>query len=105
VEGLVTVCCAGSCSTKDGYAIHIYTATEDMVDCCLCNADGDFLIVPQQGMCRRSGVVSDLLFFSNYVPAASNLAVASDIHEGRSIQVGARKNDSFALCYQRLRSC
>jgi homogentisate 1,2-dioxygenase len=50
VQGLVTVCCAGSASTKDGYAIHIYTATEDMKDCCLCNADGDFLIVPQQGV-------------------------------------------------------
>lgn len=49
IEGLVTVCCAGSCATKDGCAMHIYTCTQDMKDCCLCNADGDFLIVPQQG--------------------------------------------------------
>ena len=36
-------------ATKDGYAIHIYTASTSMHDSCLANADGDFLIVPQQG--------------------------------------------------------
>ena len=40
-----------SAARKEGYAIHIYTATESMVDSCLANADGDFLIVPQQGRC------------------------------------------------------
>ncbi|KAK2078603.1 hypothetical protein QBZ16_003443 [Prototheca wickerhamii] len=38
-----------SAATKDGYAIHWYTATKDMVDSCLTNADGELLIVPQQG--------------------------------------------------------
>ena len=49
VRGLFTICCAGSCAAKDGYAIHMYAATTSMEDCCLANADGDFLVVPQQG--------------------------------------------------------
>jgi homogentisate 1,2-dioxygenase len=49
VHGLFTICGAGSTGMKDGYAIHIYTASASMKDCCFTNADGDFLIVPQQG--------------------------------------------------------
>ena len=29
----------------------MYTANQSMDNCCLSNADGDFLIVPQQGPC------------------------------------------------------
>jgi homogentisate 1,2-dioxygenase len=54
VRGLFTLCCAGSAGTKEGYAIHVYTATASMQDCCLANADGDFLVVPQQGMLTES---------------------------------------------------
>ena len=49
IHGLQTMCCAGSPSMKDGYAVHVYAITADMHNCCLCNADGDFLIVPQHG--------------------------------------------------------
>lgn len=42
-----------SAAKKDGFAIHIYTATTSMGDSCLCNADGDFLIVPQLVSRRR----------------------------------------------------
>ncbi len=38
-----------SAATKNGFAIHIYTASCGMEDSCLANADGDMLIVPQQG--------------------------------------------------------
>ena len=38
-----------SAARKEGFAIHVYAATESMTDCCLANADGDFLIVPQKG--------------------------------------------------------
>ena len=34
---------------KEGFAIHIYAASVSMKNRCLANADGDFLIVPQQG--------------------------------------------------------
>ncbi|KAK9820068.1 hypothetical protein WJX72_005739 [[Myrmecia] bisecta] len=52
VRGLFTICGAGSPGKKDGYAIHVYTASASMDDCCLGNADGDMLIVPQQGGLR-----------------------------------------------------
>lgn len=52
VRGLFTICGAGSPATKDGYAIHVYAANSSMLDSCLSNADGDMLIVPQQGELR-----------------------------------------------------
>ena len=55
VRGLFTMCCAGNTSMKDGYAVHIYTASTSMKDCCLANADGDFLIVPQEGALSSLG--------------------------------------------------
>ena len=49
VRGLTTICGAGSAGKKDGFAIHVYTASVSMHNSCLANADGDMLIVPQQG--------------------------------------------------------
>jgi homogentisate 1,2-dioxygenase len=49
VRGLVTMCGAGSAEQKTGYAIHMYACSESMENCCLADADGDMLIVPQQG--------------------------------------------------------
>ncbi|XP_078429106.1 homogentisate 1,2-dioxygenase [Wolffia australiana] len=49
IDGLYTVCGAGSSFLRHGYAIHMYAANESMVDSAFCNADGDFLIVPQKG--------------------------------------------------------
>lgn len=49
VEGLHTVCGAGDPKVRNGIAIHVYTCNKSMGDKCLYNADGDFLIVPQQG--------------------------------------------------------
>ncbi|XP_072978863.1 homogentisate 1,2-dioxygenase [Typha angustifolia] len=49
VDGLYTVCGAGSSFLRHGYAIHMYAANKSMNGCAFCNADGDFLIVPQQG--------------------------------------------------------
>ena len=48
---LVSSPCAAprSAAQKDGYAIHVYACNSPMVDACLTNADGDMLIVPQQG--------------------------------------------------------
>lgn len=37
-------------ASKQGYAIHMYAASTSMKDCSFCNADGDFLIVPQLGL-------------------------------------------------------
>ena len=49
VEGLTTVGGAGSPSSKNGFATHMYVANASMDNKCFCNADGDFLIVPQTG--------------------------------------------------------
>ena len=49
IDGLFTVCGSGSSFMRHGYAIHMYTANKSMDKCAFCNADGDFLIVPQQG--------------------------------------------------------
>jgi hypothetical protein len=54
VRGLTTVCGAGSAGKKDGFAIHVYTASVSMDNSCLANADGDMLIVPQQGDARTA---------------------------------------------------
>ncbi|KAJ0989399.1 hypothetical protein J5N97_007755 [Dioscorea zingiberensis] len=48
VDGLYSVCGAGSSFLRHGFAIHMYTANKSM-DGAFCNADGDFLIVPQEG--------------------------------------------------------
>lgn len=40
-----------SAAAKTGFAIHVYAATASMADACLANADGEMLIVPQQGAC------------------------------------------------------
>ncbi|CAI9088739.1 OLC1v1023161C2 [Oldenlandia corymbosa var. corymbosa] len=49
IDGLYTVCGAGSSYLRHGFAIHMFTANKSMEKCALCNADGDFLIVPQKG--------------------------------------------------------
>lgn len=49
VDGLYTVCGAGSSFLRHGFAIHMYAANKSMDGSAFCNADGDFLIVPQQG--------------------------------------------------------
>lgn len=49
VQGLQTVCGAGSPSMKHGIAIHVYCCNANMENCAFYNSDGDLLIVPQQG--------------------------------------------------------
>lgn len=49
VEGIFTMAGNGSPEAQTGVAIHLYAANRDMTDRWFCNADGEFLIVPQQG--------------------------------------------------------
>ncbi|KAF9588131.1 hypothetical protein IFM89_007607 [Coptis chinensis] len=49
IDGLFTICGAGSSFLRHGYAIHMYTANKSMENSAFCNADGDFLVVPQKG--------------------------------------------------------
>ncbi|XP_063608769.1 homogentisate 1,2-dioxygenase-like [Penaeus indicus] len=50
VEGLRTVCGAGNATVRHGCIIHIYACNKSMGDSAFQNSDGDFLIVPQQGV-------------------------------------------------------
>lgn len=50
LEGLHTVCGAGDPKTRGGIAIHVYSCNASMTAQAHYNADGDYLIVPQQGI-------------------------------------------------------
>jgi homogentisate 1,2-dioxygenase len=49
IDGLKTLGSSGDPAQKTGLAIHIYTANSSMKNRSFYNADGDFLIVPQEG--------------------------------------------------------
>jgi len=48
IDGLFTISGAGSSFLRHGFAVHMYVANASMEGCAFSNADGDFLIVPQQ---------------------------------------------------------
>jgi homogentisate 1,2-dioxygenase len=52
VDGWVTMAGNGSPARQCGCAIHLYAANRDMADRYFYNADGELLIVPQQGRLR-----------------------------------------------------
>lgn len=52
LEGLRTVGGNGDASTHSGVAIHVYVANASMTDTFFYNADGELLIVPQEGALR-----------------------------------------------------
>src|SRR6195256_2177828 len=49
IDGLITMAGNGDTRTHSGVAIHIYVANVSMTDRFFFNADGEMLIVPQQG--------------------------------------------------------
>jgi homogentisate 1,2-dioxygenase len=49
VDGLVTICGNGAPADGSGMAAHLYLANRSMRDRAFFNADGEFLLVPQQG--------------------------------------------------------
>jgi homogentisate 1,2-dioxygenase len=54
VTGLRTVTTAGDAEAQSGMASHLLLANRSMKDEYFANADGELLIVPQQGGCRSS---------------------------------------------------
>jgi len=52
IAGLRTVCANGDAATRSGCAVHLYSANQSMSQRCFYNADGDLLIVPQDGGLR-----------------------------------------------------
>jgi homogentisate 1,2-dioxygenase len=60
IEGMQTITLAGDVAAQSGMAAHIYCATRSMQDEYFYNADGELLIVPQQGrlrLCTEFGVI------------------------------------------------
>jgi homogentisate 1,2-dioxygenase len=49
LDGLVTMCGAGSAASRKGYAFHLYAANRSMEHRAFYNADGDLLILPYDG--------------------------------------------------------
>jgi len=49
IDGLYTMCGGGDASARSGVGIHLYRANRSMAERVLVNADGEMLIVPQQG--------------------------------------------------------
>lgn len=49
VDSLTTIGTNGDAATRNGIGIHVYRATRPMTDRVFYNADGELLIVPQQG--------------------------------------------------------
>ena len=54
LTGLRTMTTAGDVNTQAGMAAHVYLATQSMMHDYFYNADGEMLIVPQQGRCASS---------------------------------------------------
>eukprot|EP00166_Cyanidium_caldarium_P005270 ctg_627.g308 len=50
VRGLLRVGESGSAAARDGLSVYSYVCNQSMRQCALYSADGDWLIVPQQGM-------------------------------------------------------
>ncbi|MEI6722548.1 MAG: homogentisate 1,2-dioxygenase, partial [Betaproteobacteria bacterium] len=49
IDGLATMAGSGDPASQTGIAVHVYRATRSMKDRCFVNADGEMMIVPQQG--------------------------------------------------------
>lgn len=49
VDGLCTMAGSGDATVRSGLAVHVYSCNKSMIDTCMYNSDGDFLVVPQQG--------------------------------------------------------
>ncbi len=52
IDGLITIAGNGDCAQQVGIGIHVYAANRSMQGRFFTNADGEFLIVPQQGQLR-----------------------------------------------------
>ncbi|KAJ5126580.1 hypothetical protein N7448_007359 [Penicillium atrosanguineum] len=49
IQGWKTISGHGDPASKEGLAVHIYTANSSMTNKSFCNNDGDLLIIPQEG--------------------------------------------------------
>jgi homogentisate 1,2-dioxygenase len=67
VDGLVTYAANGDVSAGSGIAIHLYAATASMENKAFLNADGEMLIVPQQGTLELTTEMGKLTIAPNQI--------------------------------------
>ena len=96
VDGIVTVAGAGDPCSKTGIAVHQYLANRSMARRAFNNADGDLLLVPQEGalhittefgrMCVRPGeiaVIQRNVRFSVALPPGCDFIRGATLHSSR----------------------
>ena len=67
-------------ASKQGYAMHMYAASSSMTDCSFCNADGDFLIVPQLGLLETVLLVTLCLLRRVLLQTIVQMIVSLSLH-------------------------
>jgi hypothetical protein len=79
LDGLVTLGGAGDAASGPGFGIHLYAANADMLDRCFSNADGDLLLIPQDGALdvRTGSAISRSSFGRRRRYSAVNCALSS----------------------------
>ena len=60
VDGLITIAGNGNAAAQAGIAIHVYALNRPMRERFFCDADGELLLVPQQGGLRIATELGDL---------------------------------------------
>ncbi len=86
LDGLVTLGGTGDPTCGPGYRVHLYAANRDMVDRCFADADGDLLIIPQEGTlaCRTElGWLSAEPGTVLLIPRALKFAIGLPDQKGR----------------------
>ena len=96
IEGMQTITTAGDAAAQSGMATHVYGATRSMQDEYFYNADGELLLVPQQGslrLCTEFGVI--------------DIEPGRDRHHPPRHQIPRRtpRRPGPRLCLRKLRRC
>lgn len=80
LDGLHTVCGAGDPKTRHGIAIHVYACNTSMINKCLYNSDGDFLIGEYSFLriYRPSRGAAFILYFLTLVPQQGSLKITTE---------------------------
>jgi hypothetical protein len=77
VDGLRTLAANGNVRLQKGVGIHVYLADASMLDRFFCNADGELLIVPQQGRLRPGLRMFAASMAPSLLPAPTRVCISS----------------------------
>jgi homogentisate 1,2-dioxygenase len=87
VQGLSTICGAGSPTLRHGIAVYVYVANTSMQQKCFYNSDGDLLIVPQEGSLHLQTEFGWMEVNPNEICVIQRgVRFAVHLHEGRPVR-------------------